>query len=131
LKPVTYDKWYLSIRSNQPLEERFFVGEERRCCSFFGCGKTLSIEESLFGTKCTEHQKEKRIDPMDVIKLPIKMIPQRFVFASDKNELVLIESKKGVHVYKYTKSLSKKGQLLGLTESEIDKHIKNNRISVL
>lgn len=26
---------------------------EKRCCSVFGCGKTLSITESLAGNKCT------------------------------------------------------------------------------
>lgn len=50
---------------------------------------------------------------------------------SDNNQLELLESKKGNHIYKYTKSITKKGQLLGLTEAEIDKHIKNNIIEVL
>ena len=29
---------------------------ESVCCSFFGCGKSLSIREQLFGNKCINHQ---------------------------------------------------------------------------
>lgn len=69
MKPVTYDKWFLSIRTKEPLEDRYFDGCEIRICDCFGCGKPLSMIESLSGNKCTEHLKVKKIDPMDVIKL--------------------------------------------------------------
>lgn len=29
---------------------------EMNCCSFFGCGRTLSLRESLFGNRCIHHQ---------------------------------------------------------------------------
>jgi hypothetical protein len=28
-------------------------------CSFFGCGKKLSLQEMLFGNRCLRHQKQR------------------------------------------------------------------------
>lgn len=32
------------------------IGEDKSMCSFFGCGERLSLQEKLFGSKCTIHQ---------------------------------------------------------------------------
>lgn len=29
---------------------------EERNCSFFGCGKVLSMQEKMFGSRCVNHQ---------------------------------------------------------------------------
>lgn len=69
MKPVSYKKFNLMLRDRIVLEDKYFDGIEVRNCSQFGCGKPLTLSESLAGNKCTEHLKEKRIDPMDVIKM--------------------------------------------------------------
>lgn len=35
------------------------AGEEK--CSHFGCGKSLTLEEKLFGDKCFEHKQENKL----------------------------------------------------------------------
>lgn len=37
------------------------VIHEGKKCSFFGCGRTLSPQESLYGSRCPFHQNEERI----------------------------------------------------------------------
>lgn len=65
------------------------------------------------------------------------IIPQKFRMNSDSNELEFIQTLKpktggALHyVYKYYKSITKKDNLLGLTEPEIEKLINNNLITVL
>lgn len=67
MKMIFYDKRRDEFANG--LEDKYFEGCEIKHCSVFGCGKQLSMIESLSGNKCTEHLKVKRIDPMDVIKL--------------------------------------------------------------
>ena len=60
------------------------------------------------------------------------MIPAKFKFLTDDNVLELQPStSKTHHIYKYTKSITKLNQLLGLTEEEINKKISNKTISIL
>ncbi len=40
---------------------------KRGCCSYFGCGKQLTLQESLRGNRCINHYKQK-IDPILIIK---------------------------------------------------------------
>ena len=37
-------------------------------CKHFGCGKKLTLTESLAGVKCTKHTYEKKVNPMQVFK---------------------------------------------------------------
>ncbi len=49
---------------NMPEENKkyFFKGEiEDICCSFFGCGKVLSMREKLFGDRCINHPKNQNL----------------------------------------------------------------------
>jgi hypothetical protein len=41
---------------------------DAECCSFFGCGKTLTPTEKLFGNTCSIHNGEKKVDIMNVLK---------------------------------------------------------------
>lgn len=57
--------------------------------------------------------------------------PKTITIKSDKNILTLHEvlspaKKTELFIYKYTKSETKKGQFLGLTEKELETLIKNN-----
>lgn len=57
--------------------------------------------------------------------------PKTITIKSDMNELTLHEvltpaKKTELYIYKYTKSNTKKGQFLGLTELELTKLIKAN-----
>lgn len=38
-------------------EEKFFDHGQDNICSVFGCGRKLSLQESLFGTRCIRHDK--------------------------------------------------------------------------
>lgn len=42
---------------------------KRGCCSFFGCGKQLSLQESLQGERCIDHPVTSRVDVMRVVKI--------------------------------------------------------------
>jgi len=54
-------------------------------------------------------------------------IPPKITIKSDNNELVFVEKRKdGMLVYKYSKSKTKKGQLLTLTENDLIKLINTN-----
>ena len=33
-----------------------FSGSDTRCCSYFGCGKELTITEAMCGNRCLDHQ---------------------------------------------------------------------------
>ena len=64
------------------------------------------------------------------------MIPAKIRIISDRNELELQPNatnkvKSNQHIYKYTKSITKLGQLLAYTEFEIDKLIENKLIEIL
>lgn len=67
----------------------------------------------------------------------LMIVPQKFRMISDNNELEFLETIKPkktgeVHyVFKYSKSETKLGLLLGLTEPEIEKLISNNLITIL
>lgn len=39
-------------------------------CSVFGCGKQLSEWEQLYGDKCIQCSRQKKLDIMKVIKVP-------------------------------------------------------------
>lgn len=45
---------------------------ERENCTFFGCNKPLTLQESLCGDKCIDHKNIKKVDPATYIQLPIK-----------------------------------------------------------
>lgn len=46
----------------EDVEERYFTGiTEDICCSFFGCGKVLSMREKLFGDRCINHPKNQNL----------------------------------------------------------------------
>lgn len=55
-------------------------------------------------------------------------VPLKIKFNSDQNELEYQNKVKDHYVYKYTKSKTKKDNLLGLTETEISKLIANHII---
>ena len=40
-----------------------------RTCTKFGCGRTLTIEEQLYGDKCISHSGEHKITNIDLINL--------------------------------------------------------------
>jgi hypothetical protein len=40
---------------------RSFRGSSEQCCSHFGCGKTLTVQEKLYGGKCIHHSGTKTI----------------------------------------------------------------------
>jgi len=37
-------------------------------CKWFGCGKTLTAREQVFGDRCQDHTEQKKIDIMMVLK---------------------------------------------------------------
>lgn len=47
---------------------------ERRVCSHFGCGRQITMPESLAGNKCTEHMNKKKVDPTRFVNYPNKKI---------------------------------------------------------
>lgn len=47
---------------------------ERRCCSEFGCGRQLTMTESLAGDKCITHMDKKKIDPTRFVDYPNKKV---------------------------------------------------------
>ena len=54
-------------------------------------------------------------------------VPQTILIKSDANELTFVEKRKdGAYVFKYSKSISKKNQLLTLSENDLIKLIKQN-----
>jgi|WorMetDrversion2_6_1045231.scaffolds.fasta_scaffold481001_2 hypothetical protein len=64
------------------------------------------------------------------------MIPQKIKIISDGNELEyqssIIDKKKPTHlIYKYTKSITKLGELMGWSEFEIEKLLENKLIEIL
>ena len=38
-----------------------YKGMAEQCCSHFGCGRSLSITEQLYGSKCINHSNTKTI----------------------------------------------------------------------
>lgn len=64
------------------------------------------------------------------------MIYQKLRIISDGNELEyqssIIDKKKPTHlIYKYTKSITKLGELMGWSEFEIEKLLENKLIEIL
>lgn len=60
---------------DSPSSKIYFSGsgdENKKVCSKFGCGKHLSLSETLAGSKCTEHIKEKKMDATSFIHYPNK-----------------------------------------------------------
>lgn len=53
--------------------------------------------------------------------------PKVIKILSDNNELEFIFEKKGIYSYKYSKSKTKKGTVLELSENDLNKLIKNNQ----
>lgn len=43
---------------------------ERRCCNYFGCGKQLTMPESLAGDKCKAHMNKNKVDPTRFVDYP-------------------------------------------------------------
>lgn len=43
--------------------EHFKQEDAEMCCTFFGCGKILTPQETLFGNLCIDHQKNKDRKP--------------------------------------------------------------------
>lgn len=41
-----------------PTQFNFNGNIEDTCCSFFGCGKILTLTEKLFGERCINHPKK-------------------------------------------------------------------------
>ncbi len=58
----------------EPTENNFIGNDndEPRCCSQFGCGKKLSMEEQRFGNYCINHQNKNKLDITNYISHPIK-----------------------------------------------------------
>ena len=44
------------------------ISSEFDVCKHFGCGKKLTLKESLAGAKCTKHTYEQKVNPMQVFK---------------------------------------------------------------
>lgn len=42
--------------------------ESQTICAHFGCGKKLSLPESLAGNYCTNHSGKERVDIMKILK---------------------------------------------------------------
>lgn len=79
LYELSYNRLYREYKKSSPFMEKYdhsdlmiepsifqFKGadnEEPRCCSEFGCGQRLSIQELLFGNKCINHQRQQKLDP--------------------------------------------------------------------
>jgi len=59
------------------------------------------------------------------------IVPLTIKYTSDNNELVFQNVIKGTNIYKYTVSETKKGNLLGLTDAEIEKLLKNKTICAM
>lgn len=53
--------------------------------------------------------------------------PVKILIRSDMNELEFIEEKKGVYRYRYSKSKTKKGQVLEMDEPTLTKLISTNQ----
>lgn len=51
-----------------PITIPMHVIPEPATCRTFGCGKTLTMQESLFGDVCINCQQVKRVDIMSVLK---------------------------------------------------------------
>ncbi len=52
--------------------------------------------------------------------------PITITIKSDGNTLVFVEEKKGLYYFKYTKSKTKKGEILPLTEEQVNQILKHN-----
>lgn len=59
------------------------------------------------------------------------IVPLTIKFLSDNNELVFQNVIKGINIYRYTKSETKLDRLLGLTDAEIEKLLKNKIICAM
>lgn len=59
------------------------------------------------------------------------IVPLTIKFLSDNNELAFQNVIKGMNIYKYTKSETKLDRLLGLTDAEIEKLLKNKTIEII
>lgn len=61
-------------QDQQEMQEyrRLHTKAEPVICAHFGCGKQLSLEEQLCGTKCISHSKEQKTDIMLIIRWPQK-----------------------------------------------------------
>jgi len=59
-----YLKWDIERKRNEITATNENDLEQEPYCSFFGCGKRLSLVESLCGDRCIRHEKVK----MDIIK---------------------------------------------------------------
>ncbi len=51
-----------------PNPELVHKSVERIICTHFGCGKQLTLQESLAGTRCVNHLKQEPIDITKIIK---------------------------------------------------------------
>lgn len=71
-KQVINDDWWEEYRSNEKDEpypgriykefelwEEDYNEDKNQVCSHFKCGRNLTIQEKLYGTKCQEHSGEK------------------------------------------------------------------------
>jgi len=52
--------------------------------------------------------------------------PINIKIKTDGNELTFVEELKGIYYFKYTKSKTKKGDILPLTEEQLNKILKHN-----
>jgi hypothetical protein len=56
------------INDYTPVSPDKYPPTEPVICSHFGCGKTLTMQENLFGKKCIDHPKDQHQDPVKIIK---------------------------------------------------------------
>jgi len=54
------------------------------------------------------------------------IVPNKIKIIADDNELIYVDSKKGIHRYQYLKSKTKKGEYLELSENDLIKLLNNN-----
>lgn len=62
---------------DSPSSKIYFSGTDelnKKMCSKFGCGRELTLSESLAGNKCTAHMKENKVDPTRFVDYPNKKI---------------------------------------------------------
>jgi len=60
-------------RNNDDKEEMhhqivLYIEQEPAICKWFGCGRTLTSREQLFGDHCKDHNKQKKFEIRMVIK---------------------------------------------------------------
>lgn len=66
-----------------------------------------------------------------VVESKVKDVPDKMRMKSDGNVLEHVSSSGGVHIYKYTKSITKKGSEVPIPDEHLAKLIRNKTVEII